>query len=656
MDKNMINIDDLLRQRLGGGEEKERPGGWLQMRDLLDKEMPVQQPGSAFNWRRMLGVITGVVAISAVGLGGYQAVTSFRNNGDVTKGATASTGHTSGGNGKLAQIAANSDNQFSGKSTKEVSSGTANVAGNSNAKNNSGTNGNTSSTTAGKAAISTPAASGNATAKAANKNAADKTDNSLNTNENGQSEKTFASTAGSINNNVKSAPVTGAVIETAGTSTETSTPNTNSRKKARIAKNSRANSSNTKTAGTVVNSGTVVTTPTEAAAKTNKAVSTKQIKKAKGNTTTSTTGLANTKATADNNNNNKPATQVTATGNTSNGSNANGGSADKVVVAKESIAKIETRESVTKEGKLKIDTISVGTVERDKFILAAAGEDAKPAIGSETVSPVDNTVVPASGIAAEESFKGEVAPASKNRRKKESIWSPKKLEEMVRDARFSTNEVMFYPGIVAGLNGLLGSNAMAGFQMGISGNLSLNQRWGIFSELKYVHRFNAGGNTFDSRDFGPIQQIVQNNQTTYKYTPTLTQYKINSLSAVELPVAVRYSFNTISVFMGVNYAYYFSTTPNPTPITEAPVTSSTEPKPQGIQLAPSDFGSMHGMGYMLGVGYNVSPAMHLDLRLANPMFSNANTPGTRAVSDKVFKAPSVQVNFNYNFIREKKIK
>src|SRR5688572_25944267 len=99
MDKNMINIDDLLRQRLGGGEEKERPGAWLQMRDLLEKEMPVQRPGTAFNWRRMLGVVTGVIAISAVGLGGYQAVTSFRNNGDdITSGATASAGgHTSTG-------------------------------------------------------------------------------------------------------------------------------------------------------------------------------------------------------------------------------------------------------------------------------------------------------------------------------------------------------------------------------------------------------------------------------------------------------------------------------------------------------------------------------------------------------------------------------
>ena len=55
MDKNMINIDDLFKQRMTGAEETERPGSWLQMRELLEKEMPVTAPGAATNWRRMFG-------------------------------------------------------------------------------------------------------------------------------------------------------------------------------------------------------------------------------------------------------------------------------------------------------------------------------------------------------------------------------------------------------------------------------------------------------------------------------------------------------------------------------------------------------------------------------------------------------------------------
>ena len=64
MDKNMIKIDDLLRQRLGDAEEQERPAAWLQMRDLLDKQMPVTRAG--VNWRRMFAYVAGVAILAAV--------------------------------------------------------------------------------------------------------------------------------------------------------------------------------------------------------------------------------------------------------------------------------------------------------------------------------------------------------------------------------------------------------------------------------------------------------------------------------------------------------------------------------------------------------------------------------------------------------------
>ncbi len=70
MDKNLINIDDLVRQRLGGGEEQEQAGSWGRMREMLDKEMP-QRPAGMY-WRRSLSALALLLLISAAGVGGYE--------------------------------------------------------------------------------------------------------------------------------------------------------------------------------------------------------------------------------------------------------------------------------------------------------------------------------------------------------------------------------------------------------------------------------------------------------------------------------------------------------------------------------------------------------------------------------------------------------
>src|SRR6185312_3310509 len=80
MDKNMMNIDDLFRQRLGGGEEEEQSGAWLNMRELLDREIPTKIAGG-MGWRRMLSYTAGLVLLAGVSLGGYELSSSTRNIG-----------------------------------------------------------------------------------------------------------------------------------------------------------------------------------------------------------------------------------------------------------------------------------------------------------------------------------------------------------------------------------------------------------------------------------------------------------------------------------------------------------------------------------------------------------------------------------------------
>ncbi|MBL7693162.1 MAG: outer membrane beta-barrel protein, partial [Flavipsychrobacter sp.] len=80
MDKNFIKVDDLVRQRLSGGEERERSGAWLNMRDLLDKEMPQEERRiGIFYWRRLFSVVAALSLVGTVAVGSYEFSNAFRN-------------------------------------------------------------------------------------------------------------------------------------------------------------------------------------------------------------------------------------------------------------------------------------------------------------------------------------------------------------------------------------------------------------------------------------------------------------------------------------------------------------------------------------------------------------------------------------------------
>lgn len=79
MDKNFIKIDDLVRQRLTGVEEKEKSGAWMNMRDLLDKEMPQQKRISIFYWRRIFSAVAVLSLLGSVCIGGMELSSFYKN-------------------------------------------------------------------------------------------------------------------------------------------------------------------------------------------------------------------------------------------------------------------------------------------------------------------------------------------------------------------------------------------------------------------------------------------------------------------------------------------------------------------------------------------------------------------------------------------------
>ncbi len=121
MDKNMVNIDDLVRQRLLGGEEKERAGAWLRMSELLEEEMPRRR--GAFMWRRTFGALGVMALLGAIALGGYE-LNSYRNlHNNATDGtsiavsAPAPTANGLSTNNTIADNTNNTDNTANSNNT-----------------------------------------------------------------------------------------------------------------------------------------------------------------------------------------------------------------------------------------------------------------------------------------------------------------------------------------------------------------------------------------------------------------------------------------------------------------------------------------------------------------------------------------------------------
>lgn len=87
----MINIDDLVRQRLSGEEEREPAGAWLRMQDLLEKEMPQGRP-AGFYWRRSLSALSVVLLLSLLTAGGFE-INAFMKRGSVPANGNLANGN-----------------------------------------------------------------------------------------------------------------------------------------------------------------------------------------------------------------------------------------------------------------------------------------------------------------------------------------------------------------------------------------------------------------------------------------------------------------------------------------------------------------------------------------------------------------------------------
>jgi hypothetical protein len=119
------------------------------------------------------------------------------------------------------------------------------------------------------------------------------------------------------------------------------------------------------------------------------------------------------------------------------------------------------------------------------------------------------------------------------------------------------------------------------------------------------------------------------------------------LHSLELPVAVRYAMGNLQMMLGANFVYNLGI--NLREISSVLSTYTHEPPhaPEQRVLTLADFNARFGMGYLLGVGYQIAPNSTVDMRLTQTVWDNASGSGAQRVSSEFYKHPSLQVSLSY---------
>lgn len=623
MDKNMINIDDLLRQRLANGEEKQRPGAWLQMRELLDQQMPVTSvptAGASFNWRRMFSYLAGLALLATVSVGSYEVITNFRKNATdevVAKAANSPVSNTGSYTGTTSGSEMNNGN---GSDNDNKPTNTATIAATNTGNANTDTDNrlvdkqSQLAKTTDKPAVNTQNSNtpqpGNTASNKQNANT--KTQNA-----------TIASSVNKVgdkyltSNNKSAATGSVAANNTAPVKPTAQTNATSNQitQHAKAGKEMVAQAEHRQERA--YGSGANVT---------------KQLPAGNGN---GMQQLANQPTVAANTNTRK-------TGET------------------KMIDKVETKETYDRVNGWRKDTVGIGKVEwsTNEPTLAMVN---KPASALATNPPADVNAITPNAAVSESNDNEKLLPLSnfKVESKKDNRYTKaRRFEQMMKDAKVNMGTVHFYPGLLIGGNTNLGSNRMSGFQLGVTGMLSLNDKWGILSELKYMQRFSQNPKIEDNYTTN-ANPTFKNGNTIYTYDNVEHYFNYATVSSVELPVAVDYAFKRFHAMGGLNLAYNlrisnvdeYKRTISAETEALAPGDIATTGQKLNAKptLAVSDFGPRASLGYLLGAAYQMSPAFKLDLRVTQNLIDNAKSDGAKKISKDLYMTPSLQLNMTYRF-------
>ncbi len=218
----------------------------------------------------------------------------------------------------------------------------------------------------------------------------------------------------------------------------------------------------------------------------------------------------------------------------------------------------------------------------------------------------------------------------------------------------------FYAAVMAGGNASFGNPGAFGMQIGIAGLLSLSERWTISAELKYMNHYFNNYSLKDESVSYDVSKTPNGSGWLFSGNALVNSsvYKINSYGSIQMPILLSYNLGRVSIFGGVNLAYAFpidweKRTNTNTLFVESQQQQDKNPyqNTSFLLMRKNDFASRFGLGYALGLNYDLSRKVSLDARVSQILVDNAKS-NLESVN-KLFRLPSLQLSFGYYFRPER---
>lgn len=698
MDPNKIHIDELVRQRLQGGEEEPRPGAWITMRELLDKQMPVGRPaGGGFGWGRAARWTTGLVLLTLLA-GGYGAMeirregrkplaenTAARMSGEnITVPAAANTPvaisnatrtaaapneehaasaakssvseATSTRLPRAARIRTTSASAFHSNAHSSLKESHASSTGNAvavDARLGNTTTQNADASTANDAARATIARTYSTHATGASARRSRHTTSGRDVRAAKIASATAASKSILKSENV-AAPARARRTSNIGNRSAEASQNAQAENPSTLASASRANTSRGTSAARRNTRGGRAASSALDSAKTHVQ-----------HDTLSTIRIAQRYLP-------------------SRGSRAGRYVAD-TLVAEPTIIERRIPESMIVSANTPGEVSTTRTRRRLFARRPKTTSKTSPAIATAAATP--KTALPAAAspapltLGASQSLTASASSASETlvplsslkvsstKNSKLQYSAQEQLQDAMRKARFAFGQMQLYTGVTGGFNASVGGTSMGGFHAGLFGLLAISDHWSAGIEGKFVQRFNRGTELQDpyfqyrATSFDQFTTPDGEAYKVYRVTTDSFQhyYKVSTLEAIELPVYARYSFHRFHGFAGANLAFglgvknierveRFAGRESAQRDTVLATAQYAPPANTTATVGLNDFGPRFGLGYTAGLGFQASPAVLVDVRMTQLVWDNrSKTPGGLRVSQTFYRVPSLQLSIGYRF-------